>query len=261
MSRGPALRKALGQHHLTRVEVCAPVIEFLAPRGRDVVEIGPGSGVLTRGLLGAGARRIVGWELDTAWACALPGLVRDPRLRVVAGDALELPWERLAARTQVAGNLPYNVATAIVDRVLDQYPRVERAGFLVQWEVARRLVARPGEPEYGSTSVLVEARAEARILGRVRPGAFKPPPKVESAFVGFLLRAPVLEGEEMDRFRAVVRAAFGLRRKTLRNSLAASWGAEAAQAALDRLGWDARTRAEALSLAELRALAERAPFP
>jgi 16S rRNA (adenine1518-N6/adenine1519-N6)-dimethyltransferase len=148
----------------------------------------------------------------------------------------------------VAGNLPYNVATAIIDRVLDAYGSVERASFLVQLEVARRLVAAPGEPDYGALSVLVAARAEARILGRVRPGAFRPPPKVESAFVGFELREPVLKGAAMEALRTVVWAAFGLRRKTLRNSLAATWGLRPAESVLSRLAWDPRTRAESLSL-------------
>ncbi len=220
-----------------------------------MLEIGPGSGVLTRQLLAAGARGVVGWELDIAWACALPDLVRDPRLTVVVGDALELPWPRLPAGTLVAGNLPYNVATAIIDRALDAYPAIPRAGFLVQLEVAQRLVAQPGDSDYGALSVLVRSRAEARILGRVKPGAFKPPPKVESAFVGFLLRAPPVEGDEMVALRATVRAAFALRRKTLRNSLAASWGVPAAEAVIERLGWNGRTRAETLALDDFLALA------
>jgi 16S rRNA (adenine1518-N6/adenine1519-N6)-dimethyltransferase len=253
------LRKALGQHHLTRPEVCAPLVEFLAPRGREVLEVGPGSGVLTGQLLAAGARRVEAWELDVAWALALPALARDPRLRVVAGDALEIPWRRLRAGTLVAGNLPYNVATAIIDRALDAHPVIPRAGFLVQLEVARRLVAQPGDPDYGASSVLVRARAEAKILGRVKPGAFKPPPKVESAFVGFLLRPPGVEPAAMPALRATVRAAFSLRRKTLRNSLASSWGMPAAEAALARLGWSGRTRAEALALEDFIALAAAAP--
>lgn len=256
MSYQPALRKALGQHHLTRGEVCAPLVEFLAPSGQEVWEIGPGSGVLTRELLAAGAARVVGYELDLDWAFSLRGGLRDPRLRIVSGDALYLRWERLPKGTEVAGNLPYNVATAIIDRVLDAHRSVPRAGFLVQLEVARRLVAQPGDPDYGAASVLVRARAEARILGRVRPGAFRPPPKVDSAFVGFLLRPPIVEGNAMRELRSTVRAAFGLRRKTLRNSLAGSWGVEAADAALVKLGWGPKTRAEGLALEDFMALSD-----
>lgn len=254
MSRRPPLRKALGQHHLTRPEACAPLIEFLAPRGHEVVEIGPGAGVLTGELLAAGATRLVGLELDLAWALTLRHLVADPRLRIVAGDALDVEWSRLPSGSLVAGNLPYGVATAILDRVLDGYARVPAAAFLVQLEVAERLAAAPGDRRFGSTSVLTRARADVTLLGRVKPGAFKPPPKVDSAFVGFRLHAPPVGGEAWTAYRAVVRAAFSQRRKTLRNALTSVWGIEAAEASLRELGWDSRVRAEALDVADFEAL-------
>lgn len=254
MSRRPPLRKALGQHHLTRPEACAPLIEFLAPRGREVIEIGPGAGVLTGELLAAGATRLVALELDLAWAMTLRELVADPRLRIIAGDALDIDWRRAPAGSLVAGNLPYGVATAILDRVLDGHARVPTAAFLVQLEVAERLAARPGDAPYGSTSVLTRARAEVTVLGRVKPGAFKPPPKVDSAFVGFRLHAPPVEDEAWPAYRAVVRAAFSQRRKTLRNSLASVWGVEATEAALAALGWDSRVRAQALDVADFVAM-------
>ena len=254
MTPKPPLRKALGQHHLTRPEVCAPLVDALWPQGAHVLEVGPGAGALTGALLAAGTRRLDAWELDPAWAFRLAVELREPRLRVVVGDALDIRWRRLPAGSLVAGNLPYNVASPIIDRVLDAYPAVSRAAFLVQLEVARRLVAEPGDSDYGAASVLVRARSEARILGRVRPGAFRPPPKVDSAFVGFRLRQPVADDEGMAALRLVVWASFGLRRKTLRNSLAESWGLEAAGAALDRLGWDARVRAETRSLDDFLAL-------
>ncbi len=230
------------------------MIDFLAPQGARVFEVGPGAGVLTEPLLAAGARHVVAWELDPAWAFALRRTVRDPRLQLVVGDALEAPWFRLEAGTRVAGNLPYNVATAIIDRVLDAHERVPAAAFLVQLEVAQRLAASPGDADYGSTSVLTRARAEVSVLGHVRPGAFNPPPKVDSAFVGFRLRSPDQHGSEWAGFRTVVRAAFSQRRKTLRNALASVWGLEAAESALAELGWDPRTRAEALDLADFSAL-------
>jgi 16S rRNA (adenine1518-N6/adenine1519-N6)-dimethyltransferase len=254
VSAKPPLRKALGQHHLTRPELCAPLVEFLRPNRARVVEVGPGEGALTGELLNAGAAWILACEIDPAWAFHLAGRSADPRLHVMVADALDYPWRRLPAGSLVAGNLPYNVATPIIDRVLDAYPAVERAAFLVQLEVARRLVAEPGSPDYGGLSVLVRARADARILGRVRPGAFRPPPKVDSAFVGLRLRVPAACGDAMADLRAVVWAAFGLRRKTLRNALAASWGKTAAEAALGRLDWDLRVRAESRSLPDFLAL-------
>lgn len=260
----PPFRKSLGQHHLVDGALCRPLIQFLSLPGSDlegrrVLEIGPGGGVLTRELLAAGAR-VWGWELDLAWAAALRHRLPDPRLALVVADALEIPWSRLAERgdreghlagsTLVAGNLPYNVATAILERLLPHHGSVPKAAFLLQKEVAERLVARPGDDAYGALSVLVAAYAEAHILGRLRPGSFRPPPKVESAYVGLLLHPPPLPEDQMPAFVALVHLAFNQRRKTLRNALAARWGRERAEEVLQRAGVDGGRRAEELGLGE-----------
>lgn len=243
----PRLKKALGQHHLVSGALCRPLVDFLDPAGERVLEVGPGGGVLTAELLSAGAR-IWGWELDLEWAARLPLRFRGQTLELVVGDALEIPWERLPAPTLVAGNLPYNVATAILERLLPHHARVPRAAVLVQKEVAERLVGKAGDDAYGSLSVIVAAYAEARILGKVRPGSFRPPPKVESAFVGFDLRPPPLPEEEMADFLRTVRLAFAKRRKTLRNSLSSGWGREKTEAVLKTVGIGEKVRAEELEL-------------
>ncbi|HEY6324169.1 MAG TPA: 16S rRNA (adenine(1518)-N(6)/adenine(1519)-N(6))-dimethyltransferase RsmA [Thermoanaerobaculia bacterium] len=266
--RPPRLDKALGQHHLVSGSLCRPLIEFLQPGGQRVVEVGPGGGVLTAELLAAGAR-VLAWEVDLAWAAELrrrwlrwprsPGWgIASPSVRgsggplsIVVEDALDLPWGRLPAPTLVAGNLPYNIATALLGALLPHHLRVPRAAFLVQREVAERLLAGPGDPAYGSFSVLVAAHARAVPLGRVRRGSFRPPPKVEGAYVGFELRPPPLADGEMPAFLATVRLAFGQRRKTLRNALAAGWGRERAGAVLAALGLPDDARAERLGLPEL----------
>jgi 16S rRNA (adenine1518-N6/adenine1519-N6)-dimethyltransferase len=245
--RPPILKKSLGQHHLIDGALCRPLIAFLEPAGRRVLEIGPGGGVLTAELLAAGAQ-VIGWELDLAWAAELRRRLSGSDLRLVVGDALEIDWAHLPSPTCVAGNLPYNVATVIIERLLPHHARVPRAAFLVQKEVADRLVARPRDEAYGSLSVLVAAWARARILGRVRPGSFRPPPKVDSAFVGFELHSPPLPPAEMPPFIAFVRLAFGQRRKTLRNALAAGWGRERAAAVLAAAGVGEKVRAEELGL-------------
>ena len=247
--RKPPLKKALGQHHLVTGALCRPLIRFLAPEGERVLEIGPGGGVLTAELLAAGARALA-WELDLDWAAVLRRRLPDPRLALVVGDALEIVWERLPAPTLVAGNLPYNVATAIIEDLLPHHARIPKAAFLVQKEVADRIVAAPGSDAYGSFSVIVAAYARPRILGRVKPGSFRPPPKVDSAFVGLELQPPPLPEKEMPDFIALVRLAFAQRRKTLRNSLAAGWGRERTEAVLAAAGIPERARAEELGIGE-----------
>ena len=253
--RKPPLKKALGQHHLVDGALCRPLVNFLAPagflapEGERVLEIGPGGGVLTAELLAAGAR-VLGWELDPAWAAFLRRRFPDPHLALVVGDALEIAWDRLPAPTLVTGNLPYNVSTAILEDLLPHHAQIPRAAFLVQKEVADRIVAAPGTDAYGSFSVIVAAYAKPRILGRVRPGSFRPPPKVDSAFVGLDLAPPPLPQEEMKDFVAFVRLAFAKRRKTVRNSLASGWGRERAEAALAAAGIPERARAEELGLGE-----------
>lgn len=263
---GPPLQKKLGQHHLVSGTLCSPLVAFLRPAGETVVEIGPGGGVLTAELLAAGAARVVGWEIDLPWAAELRRRLAGERLSLVVADALDLDWRSLALRgtafpantVLAAGNLPYNVATPILERLLPHHAAVPRAAFLVQKEVGERLVARPGDADYGSLSVLVAAYAEARLLGRVPKGAFRPPPKVDGAFVGLTLRPPPLPEAEMPDFLATVRASFLKRRKTLRNSLAAAWGRDEAERALATFlpahGLPPTARAERLGVDELLAL-------
>jgi 16S rRNA (adenine1518-N6/adenine1519-N6)-dimethyltransferase len=250
----PRLKKDLGQHHLRQGAVCAPLVEFLAPQDARVLEIGPGGGALTAELLAAGAR-VLGWELDLAWAAELRRRLGGQGLRIVAGDALDLPWDRLAPETLVAGNLPYAVATPILDGFLLRGAALPRAVFLVQDEVAQRLAAAPGSRDYGYLTVVTAALAAITVLARVPPGSFVPAPKVHGAFIGVERRdPPAVPLARMAAFRATVGAAFAHRRKTIANSIAATLGRDAASAALDGAGIDPGRRAETLSLDEFVAL-------
>jgi 16S rRNA (adenine1518-N6/adenine1519-N6)-dimethyltransferase len=249
----PTLKKRWGQHHLRDGDLCRPLLRFLDPAGARVVEIGPGGGVLTERLLAAGAR-VLACEVDPEWAFHLHR--RLPAAAVAVFDALDLDWSRLRAPVLAAGNLPFQVATRLIEQLLPHAAVVERAAFMVQKEVAERLVAVPGEPAYGSLSVLAAAQASVRYLGTVAPGSFRPPPKVAAAFVGFELRPPPFPPERLPAFTGLVRLAFAQRRKTLRNALAAGWGRERAEAVLAAVGLDRRCRAESLPLATFVALLE-----
>lgn len=250
---GARLKKRLGQHHLKDGSVCRPVIDFLRPSGFTVVEIGPGGGILTRELITAGAR-VIAWELDPEWAFQLAGSKKPEMLALVVGDALELAWERLRKGTLVAGNLPYGIGTALIDRLLSLAEGVSQAAFLVQVEVARRLAAIPGDPEYGALSVITQARARVAVLGRVARGCFRPIPKVDGAFVGLRRRRAPFPAARMSGFAATVRLAFAQRRKTLRNALAAGWGHPCVEAVLGELALPPRVRAGELTLEHFVAL-------
>lgn len=248
--QAPRLKKSLGQHHLRQSGLCRPLVDFLQPAGASVVEIGPGGGVLTRELLAAGAAAVTGCEYDPDWAFALRRQLITDKLSLVVVDALDLAWNRLRAPTLVAGNLPYGIATALIDRLLAQAApeAIPRAAFLVQLEVAERLLAEPGSPDYGAASVLTAARSEVRMLGRVAKGSFRPPPKVDGAFVGLTLKPPPLSRAEMEGLAFIVRLAFAHRRKTLRNSLAAGLGTARAREVCEGAGLGDKSRAQELAL-------------
>lgn len=267
-ARRPRLRRALAQHHLRDPRAVRPLVEWLRAAGRTVLEIGPGGGALTGELAAAGATRVIAVELDAEWAFTLAARRREREITaagsttavdLVVADALELAWERLPGDWIVAGNLPYNVGTVLLERLLAAAPAGVRAGFLLQREVVDRMVAAPGSDAYGALSVRVAARARAVRLGTLRPGAFVPPPKVDSAFVGLELVAAPLDADAMIALDRVVAAAFGQRRKTLRNALGAGLGIGAGRAAtlLEAAGLDPGERAERLSLADFVALARR----
>lgn len=211
--------------------------------------------MLTRQLLEVGAR-VLALEIDLAWAVALAAQPSTREARLIVADGTQWPWSRLPPATLVSGNLPFNVGTVLVEQVVHHWRQVSRAAFLVQKEVGDRLVARPGEEAYGALSVLTAARARVTKLGRVSRGSFRPPPKVDGAFVGLELTEPVLAEESMGEFTATVRLAFSQRRKQLRNALAAGWGREAAHDTLRMAGIDPRYRAEQLSLEEFLKLHE-----
>lgn len=239
------------------------MVDFLRPAGRWVVEVGPGGGVLTRELLAGGAR-VAALELDRAWAFALrhrqavEPTVAEPggldRLAIACVDALEIDWSALPRGARIAGNLPYNVATPLIDRAATQALAVDRMAFLVQLELAQRLVAEPGQKAYSAWTAWTACWASTRILGRVKPGSFRPPPRVDSAFVGLERRGPPLPLAEMENLRSTIRAAFSRRRKTLRNALGSAWGRDAAREALAAAAIEPSRRAETLSVAEFVAL-------
>jgi 16S rRNA (adenine1518-N6/adenine1519-N6)-dimethyltransferase len=247
---GLAARHSLGQHFLLDGNLTDRIVREAGDlSGRHVIEVGPGPGGLTRSLLSSAAVDITAIELDRRAIGAVTELAEltNGRLRVIQGDALSIDAASLVpAPRQVIANLPYNVASPLLVGWLRQATSFERLTLMFQQEVAERICAEPGTPAYGRLSVLTQWTCEARIVLRLPPGAFTPPPKVSSAVVSLTPHATQPGAALFARMEALTAAAFGQRRKMLRGSLRGMGGEEL----LTRAGISGERRAETLSVAE-----------
>lgn len=250
--------RALGQNFLADPNTARRIARLAGVGPSDeVLEIGPGLGSLTLALLERGCR-ILALERDRRLAPIVEQVVAGHGdVRLATGDALAVDFAALLGdRTWTCvSNLPYNVATPVVIRLLEEAPQVHRMLVMVQREVAERIAAAPGGRDYGSVSVLVSFYSDAKIVGVVPSSVFVPAPKVESALVELVRRdAPPVEVPSTDRLFQLVRAGFGHRRKMLRQSLRAALGPRTAEV-LERAAVDPKARAEALGLDAWAALA------
>ncbi|HYG29957.1 MAG TPA: 16S rRNA (adenine(1518)-N(6)/adenine(1519)-N(6))-dimethyltransferase RsmA [Allosphingosinicella sp.] len=261
---GLSASKALGQNFLLDEQLLDRIARVPGPlAGERVYEVGPGPGGLTRALLRAGAE-VIAVERDRRCLAPLADLARhfEGRLRVVEADALALDEAREAgAGAHVVANLPYNVGTALLVRWLGGEawpPWWKSLTLMFQQEVAERIVARPGSGAYGRLAVLAQWRTQPRLAMKVHRSAFVPPPKVMSAIV-HIVPAAQPAGVSARVLESVTAAAFGQRRKMLRQSLK---GLPGALEALECLGVDAERRAETLEVADFVAIArELSPSP
>lgn len=252
-------RKALGQNFLLDLNLTSKIARNAGDLSQTTVfEVGPGPGGLTRALLVNGARRVVAVERDERCLPALAEVAAHypGRLEIVAGDALKTDWAALAGSepAKIVANLPYNIGTELLVRWLTVEPWppfFESLTLMFQREVAQRIVADPDSDAYGRLAVLAGWRTDARIMFDVPPQAFTPPPKVTSSVVHLVPRAePLLVSARL--LGRVTEAAFGQRRKMLRQSLKPLGG----EALLAKVGIDPTRRAETLSIAEFVALAQ-----
>lgn len=258
-------RRALGQHFLRDAGIARRIIEIAGLTPRDLcVEIGPGEGALTF-LLAERAGRLLALEVDEK-------LIEGLRLRLAAlahvevrqADARSFDYASLpalkpslAGRVVVVGNLPYSVSKPILERLVAARTAVSEMVLTLQKEVAERVAAGPGSKRYGALSVLTQLYCDARLALVIPPGAFRPPPKVDSAVLHLrVLAAPRVPVGDEGNFHRLVKAAFGQRRKTLANALAGGLGVSVATArqGLAAAGIDPGRRAETLSLEEFSRL-------
>ncbi|TQV80675.1 16S rRNA (adenine(1518)-N(6)/adenine(1519)-N(6))-dimethyltransferase RsmA [Denitrobaculum tricleocarpae] len=258
---GLGARKALGQHFLLDINLTRRIARAAAPLDQGtVIEIGPGPGGLTRGLLQEGARKVIAIEKDSRClealrevAAAYPG-----RLELIEADALEIDISRLGdGPRQIVANLPYNVSTALLIQWLTLIDRdasaITRLTLMFQKEVAERLAAVPRSKDYGRLSILAQWLCEIRLLFDVPKQAFTPPPKVISTIASLKPRSEPLSPAQMPTLERITAAAFGQRRKMLRQSLKST--SQDVTGLLAGCAIDETKRAEELTVEEFCALA------
>jgi len=266
----PAARgktRALGQHFLRDDRVAQRIVGLVAPTPRDlVVEVGPGRGALTGHLAGS-AGRLLALEIDAGLASALRArFPPSQRLEIIELDARRFAFSRVReqlphpeGRVLVVGNLPYSVGKPILMALVEAGRAIDEMALMFQKEVAERVAAEPGGKAYGALSVLTQIACEVALAFTVPPGAFSPPPRVDSAVIHLRVRAaPPVPVTDPRRFGVIVRAAFGQRRKNLANALAAGLAlpVDDTRVLVAAAGLDPACRAETLSLAEFARLAQ-----
>ena len=212
-------KKALGQHFLTDQRIAQSIVDALEGSG-SVLEVGPGMGVLTQYLLQRGDIDLKLVEIDSESVDYLLAHFRGMQGRLLQADFLKLPLEKIfPGDFHIIGNFPYNISSQIFFKVLDYKDRIPQVVCMIQKEVAERIAEKPGSKTYGILSVLLQAWYDIEYLFTVGPGAFSPPPKVNSAVIRLRRNSRQSLGCDETLFKKIVKTSFGLRRKTLRNSL------------------------------------------
>lgn len=245
MSNRHIPRKRFGQHFLRDPDIIAAIVRGIRPQpGDHMVEIGPGLGALTRPLLDHLPHLHV-VELDRDIIARLQRDYPAGRLTIHAGDALAFDFGSLGDNLRIVGNLPYNISTPLLFHLAGFAAHITDMHFMLQKEVVARMTAAPGGGDYGRLSVMLQYRFEMEALFDVPPDAFDPPPRVDSAIVRMLPRpASAMAALDIGLLEKVAAAAFGQRRKTLRNTLAGLLDA----AAFEQLGIDPQRRAETIAV-------------
>ena len=253
----PPPRKRWGQHFLVDPNLLRKIVSLAELQPSETVcEIGPGGGSLTR-LLCQSAKQVLALEVDPRMVEFLKAEFAEcSNLDVQQCDALRYPFDQLTEPTVVVANLPYNISTPIMFRLLEPRSKISRMVLTVQLEVAKRLIAKPNTKDYGVLSVMAQHLAEVRYGFPVSRKCFRPMPDVDSGVVRLDIRLDRTEtAEDLRRFQQIVRAAFGQRRKTLMNAFrSAGISNESLRRIQQEAGIDLTRRAETLSIQEFRLL-------
>ena len=223
MTAAPRAKKSLGQHFLKDAKTSARIVDLLRIGPEDrVLEIGPGPGAITGIIHERGPAEFRLIEKDSYWAAHHAELERPaPAVQVLNADALAFPWESLEGPWKIISNLPYNVGSPLMWDIVSRTPDLTRAVFMVQKEVAERLYAKPGTKDYGALSVWIQSYVRVEWGFVVGPGAFNPPPKVDSAVVTFIPLPRERHPADPKALSSILKLCFQLRRKQLQSS---GWG-------------------------------------
>ncbi|WP_297219487.1 16S rRNA (adenine(1518)-N(6)/adenine(1519)-N(6))-dimethyltransferase RsmA [uncultured Desulfovibrio sp.] len=252
----PAAKKSLGQHFLKHEHICRRIAELVLPQPQDrLLEIGPGPGALTRALEEQPHSRLLLLEKDRYWAVERQRLA-GPHTQAVLMDALRFPWFRISPANpwKIAGNLPYNVASPMLWDMVAQARGMVRGVFMVQKEVGQRLAAQPGSGQYGALSVWVQSFVQPRLEFVVGPGAFSPPPKVDSAVLSFMPQDDAARPVHTAHLSRLLKLCFQQRRKQL-GGIVRRCGQPALEAALEDSGIGPSLRPEQLAVTDFHRLA------
>ena len=214
-------KKYLGQHFLNNKDIASRIADQIKGRN-NVVEIGPGTGMLTRELLDSGIENLLVIEKDEeATEFLEQGF---PKLRIVKGDVLQTDWKFFGEQTySLIGNLPYNISSPIFFKLMDYRDFISDAVFMIQYEVGERILSKPGNKTYGILSVLLQLLFEVNRVMKVGPGNFNPPPKVDSMVISLSRNEQLMDESLYQNLKKLVKASFGQRRKKIKNALSGSF--------------------------------------
>jgi len=242
-------KKSLGQNFLVNTHIAERIVDACHLTPTDtVLEIGPGKGALTHEL-SRQCKSVLAIEKDKILAEQLKIDFKNSNVHIFGDDILKYPFDKLPDNIKIIGNLPYNIATPIIEKIIDHRKKCRQMYITVQLEYAQRIVAKPNTKSYGSFSCFIQYYMEPRILFKIKPSAFLPIPKVQSCFLRLdLLNKPKHKAEDDDLLFSTIRSCFGQRRKMIANSLASTINKEKIPHLLQTLAINPKLRAENLSL-------------
>lgn len=251
-------KKSLGQHFLADSNVIRKILESCELSAEDdVLEIGPGEGAITN-MIAPKVRNLTAVEKDRELAAKLAAdFINAGNINIIHDDILEYPFETIAPKTKLIGNLPYNISTPVIEKILNYKESFSSIYIMLQLEYGQRLIAKPHTKDYSSFTLFVNYHADVKMLFKINRTCFNPPPKVQSCFLKLTPKNPSIHLTHEKLLFNIIRAAFQQRRKIIENSLSSLCSKERIHPLLKSLNIDHRSRAENLLLEDYKRIAEK----